>query len=75
MAYPTFSSKKWDNKLTDNRKPPRFGGMEVQLTPDQQALISDVIASGRLHRPEEAMQRRFCRGRNVSAGAWNTGRC
>ena len=30
--------------------------MEVQFTPDQQALISDAIASGRLHRPEEAMQ-------------------
>ena len=29
--------------------------MEVQLTPDQQALVSDAIASGRLHRPEEAM--------------------
>jgi hypothetical protein len=30
--------------------------MEVQLTPDQQALVRDAIASGRLHRPEEAMQ-------------------
>jgi len=30
--------------------------MEVQPTPDQQALIRDAIASGRLHRPEEAMQ-------------------
>ena len=30
--------------------------MEVTLTPDQQALVSDAIASGRLHRPEEAMQ-------------------
>ncbi len=30
--------------------------MEVQLTPDQQVLVSDAIASGRLHRPEEAMQ-------------------
>src|ERR1035438_10889688 len=30
--------------------------MEVQFTPDQQALVSDAIASGRLHRPEEAMQ-------------------
>jgi Arc/MetJ-type ribon-helix-helix transcriptional regulator len=30
--------------------------MEVQFTPDQQALISDAIASGRLHRPEEALQ-------------------
>jgi hypothetical protein len=30
--------------------------MEVQFTPDQQALISNAIASGCLHRPEEAMQ-------------------
>ncbi len=30
--------------------------MEVNLTPDQQALVSDAIASGRLHRPEDAMQ-------------------
>jgi hypothetical protein len=30
--------------------------MEVQFTPDQKALISDAIASGRLHHPEEAMQ-------------------
>lgn len=30
--------------------------MEVQLTPDQQALVSDAVASGRLHRPEEAVQ-------------------
>ena len=30
--------------------------MEVEPTPDQQALISDAVTSGRLHRPEEAMQ-------------------
>lgn len=30
--------------------------MEVQPTPDQQALIRDAIASGRLHRAEDAMQ-------------------
>jgi len=30
--------------------------MEVEFTPDQQALISDAIASGRLHRPEDAMR-------------------
>src|SRR6185437_12442068 len=30
--------------------------MEVNFTPDQQALVSDAIASGRLHRPEEAIQ-------------------
>jgi Arc/MetJ-type ribon-helix-helix transcriptional regulator len=30
--------------------------MEVELTPDQQALVSDAIASGRLHRPEDAIQ-------------------
>jgi Arc/MetJ-type ribon-helix-helix transcriptional regulator len=30
--------------------------MEVHLTPDQQALVRDAIASGRLHQPEEAMQ-------------------
>jgi Arc/MetJ-type ribon-helix-helix transcriptional regulator len=30
--------------------------MEVRFTPDQQALVSDAIASGRLHGPEEAMQ-------------------
>ncbi len=30
--------------------------MEVNLTPDQQALVSDAIASGRLQRPEDAMQ-------------------
>jgi hypothetical protein len=30
--------------------------MEVQFTPDQQALVSEAIASGRLHRPEEVMQ-------------------
>lgn len=30
--------------------------MDVQPTPCRQALISDAIASGRLHRPEDAMQ-------------------
>ena len=30
--------------------------MEVQFTPDQRALVSDAIADGRLHRPEDAMQ-------------------
>ena len=29
--------------------------MEVELTPDQEALIREAIASGRLHRPEQAM--------------------
>jgi hypothetical protein len=33
--------------------------MEVEPTPDQQALIRDAIASGRLHRPEEAAQQAF----------------
>jgi hypothetical protein len=30
--------------------------MEIQFTPDQTALIRAAISSGRLHRPEEAMQ-------------------
>ena len=30
--------------------------MEVQLTPDQQALVRDAVASGRLNGPEDAMQ-------------------
>ena len=30
--------------------------MEVHFTPDQQSLISEAIAGGHLHRPEEAMQ-------------------
>ena len=30
--------------------------MEVHLTPDQQALVSDAIANGRLHEPEEALR-------------------
>jgi len=30
--------------------------MEITPTVEQQALIRDAIASGRLHRPEEAMQ-------------------
>jgi Arc/MetJ-type ribon-helix-helix transcriptional regulator len=30
--------------------------MEVQFTPNQQALVRDAIASGRLHRPEDAMR-------------------
>lgn len=30
--------------------------MEVQLTPDQQALVRDAVASGRLTGPEDAMQ-------------------
>ena len=33
--------------------------MEVDPTPDQQALIREAIASGRLHRPEEAAQEAF----------------
>lgn len=28
----------------------------MNLTPDQQALVSDAIANGRLHRAEEALQ-------------------
>jgi putative addiction module CopG family antidote len=30
--------------------------MDVQLTPDQQAFIREAIESGRLQRPEEAVQ-------------------
>jgi putative addiction module CopG family antidote len=30
--------------------------MEVTLTPDQEAFVRDAIASGRLHRPEEAVR-------------------
>lgn len=30
--------------------------MEVLFTSDQQALVSEAISSGRLHRPEEAME-------------------
>jgi Arc/MetJ-type ribon-helix-helix transcriptional regulator len=30
--------------------------MEVQFTPEQEAFIRQAIASGRLHRPEEAIQ-------------------
>jgi putative addiction module CopG family antidote len=29
--------------------------MEVRLTPDQEAFVRQVIESGRLHRPEEAV--------------------
>lgn len=31
-------------------------GMEVNLTPDQQAFIRNAIESGRLHREEEAVE-------------------
>jgi putative addiction module CopG family antidote len=37
-------------------KTPYCWGMEVQLTPDQQALVAEAIASGRLHQPEEAIR-------------------
>ena len=30
--------------------------MEVDFTPNQQALVSDAIATGRLHHPKEAIQ-------------------
>ena len=30
--------------------------MDVQFTPEQKALVSDAIASGRLDRPEEVVQ-------------------
>ncbi len=30
--------------------------MEVQFTPEQEAFIREAIASGRLHRPEQAVQ-------------------
>jgi hypothetical protein len=33
--------------------------MEVDLTPDQTALIRQAIETGRLHRPEEAAQEAF----------------
>jgi Arc/MetJ-type ribon-helix-helix transcriptional regulator len=33
--------------------------MEVNLTPDQTALIRQAIETGRLHRPEEAAQEAF----------------
>jgi Arc/MetJ-type ribon-helix-helix transcriptional regulator len=31
-------------------------GMEVRLTPDQEAFVRQAIASGRLHRPEDAVE-------------------
>jgi len=30
--------------------------MEVRLTPDQEAFVRQAIASGRLHRPEDAVE-------------------
>jgi putative addiction module CopG family antidote len=30
--------------------------MEVHLTPDQEAFVRDAIASGRLNRPEDAVE-------------------
>jgi hypothetical protein len=42
--------------LTQKNKTPNCWGMEVQLTPDQQALVSDANASGRLHGPEDAIR-------------------
>jgi Arc/MetJ-type ribon-helix-helix transcriptional regulator len=33
--------------------------MEVELTPNQAALIRQAIETGRLHRPEEAAQEAF----------------
>jgi len=36
--------------------PPIVDGMEVHLTPDQEAFIRHAIESGRLQGPEEAVQ-------------------
>jgi Arc/MetJ-type ribon-helix-helix transcriptional regulator len=33
--------------------------MEVQLSPEQQALVRQAIETGRLHRPEEAAHEAF----------------
>lgn len=33
--------------------------MEVQLSPEQQALVLQAIETGRLHRPEDAAQEAF----------------
>ena len=35
---------------------PRLGGMEVRLTPDQEAFVRQAIAAGRLHNAEDAVQ-------------------
>jgi hypothetical protein len=37
-------------------KTPYCWGLEVQLTPDRQALVAEAIASCRLHQPEEAIR-------------------
>lgn len=39
--------------------------MEGQPIADQQALIHDAIASGRMHRPEDAVAQALCFGKSV----------
>jgi hypothetical protein len=36
-----------------------LGGMNVDLTADQKALVQQAIDSGRLHRPEDAAKEAF----------------
>jgi len=45
-------------------------GMEVHLTPEQQALIRYAVQSGRLHGEDEALQEADC-----SMGSTGTGTC
>ena len=46
-------------RVDTKQQNPYCWGMEVEPTIDQQALIRDAIASGRLHRPEEAAREAF----------------
>jgi Arc/MetJ-type ribon-helix-helix transcriptional regulator len=43
--------------------------MEVELTPEQQAFVQHAIATGRLHRPEEAVREALALWEEREAGA------
>jgi len=47
------------NAVDTKRQTPYIWGMEVELTHDQQALIRQAIAAGRLHNPQEAAKEAF----------------
>jgi len=41
----------------DRRRPRLYSeGMEVQLTPEQEAFVQEALKTGRIHRAEEAVQ-------------------
>ena len=63
-----------DRTCLPSGRSPYNVGMNVDLTPDQRAIVKQAIESGRFSREEEAVRRRWRSGKSASADGWRSWR-